>query len=512
MFDTVRAKLGLPTKKDDVMKDYNRLFTLYPRCKDAWGLYGSVESGTPHDAESGHIIVEKFISFILGKPEGGRFESILKTKLFEGFDIKKDYRNTVLEDLFFKLWDPKLGENPVDIIPPDNLAVFLTDLLKRLQMCFAKSQPLTVKCASMMLDGIEKANQSRDDFMSLEINLYRGAEAHRENLDGKITMGALCRKCIYTMGLMEAVGNKVIEDESYNSKLIEFYSGAHRDNLNSQEAHHAGSVFLPLHNSSSLFALVKAKSVKWPEKIFHHILHQARSNVADLASLSRSLSNILRMNVLEAYIADNNVNLMTDNASAAAALNLAPDYPIYVRDQQVHYGMNAAYDALYFNWNLTFCTQMASFWLVCAKLVQPLVSCAAPDRFIIIRATSLKIAVETVRLQEKRGYAWVERLPLFSKDVRRTMGLLNRQAAKVFVANCTKYTWAMIGDMPSRLKRIVKAIPSLLHGLPFLMTSDETENDSPQPSPPSPQPRSLPMVQRRLIRRGYDKKDIDPLL
>ena len=112
------------------------------------------------------------------------------------------------------------------------------------------------------------------------------------------------------------------------------------------------------------------------------------------------------MNVLEAYIADKKVNLMTDNASAAAALNLAPDYPIYVQDQQVHYGMNAAYDALYFNWNLTFCTQMASFWLVCAKLVQPLVSCAAPDRFIIIRATSLKIAVETdfKRSEGMRGW------------------------------------------------------------------------------------------------------------
>jgi hypothetical protein len=165
--------------------------------------------------------------------------------------------------------------------------------------------------------------------------------------------------------------------------------------------------------------------------------------------MSRVVNDLLRLNIVEAYLGDSYYHLK-DNALAASALLHDPDMPVSVRRNEdgmseILVAMDQFYDALYFNWNLTFITVASNIWLTMAKLLQPLVACADPRRFIIVRAVSLKIAIQTTRWSEFLGQPYVSPATLvFTPQAREAMAKINRDAAETYVKSCGDGNWKAI--------------------------------------------------------------------
>ena len=110
-------------------------------------------------------------------------------------------------------------------------------------------------------------------------------------------------------------------------------------------------------------------------------------------------------------------------------------------------------------------------WLTIAKLLQPLVSCAHPSRFIFVRAISLKIAVQTFRWSEFLGQPTTAKLDkVFTREVREAMARVNREAAQKYMESCSKNDWESISNDFS-VKKFVsvnKALARLVLSSDFL--------------------------------------------
>ena len=86
-------------------------------------------------------------------------------------------------------------------------------------------------------------------------------------------------------------------------------------------------------NASSLFTMIKAWSVVWPERMFAHVTKEANHlTEKELSGLSQGPNDVLRMNIFEAYVSDNYWLLLRDNALAAATLLHEPEMLIKVSD------------------------------------------------------------------------------------------------------------------------------------------------------------------------------------
>ena len=230
-----------------------------------------------------------------------------------------------------------------------------------------------------------------------------------------------------------------------------------------------------LRDPSSLFALVKAWSVVWLERMFSHMQHVPHTNI-EVANMSRAYNDVLRLNIMEAYIADKFYLKMSDNALTASALLHEADMPLSIHTRSdgmkdIEVGMNQFYDALYFNWNLTFISVGCNPWLLLAKLLQPEVACAHPNRFIIVRAISLKIVVQTTRWAEFLGRPYIAPLNLvFTREVREAMAKINKRAAKTYVEQCSDNKWNDIETKFSlqNFLSVNKSLYELTKKIPYL--------------------------------------------
>ena len=439
-----------------------------------------------YDEYEGKLVVEKFFGFLLGT---GDFDSNPKQwKLFQNVDVVTEYSHTLEECMFFKYWHR--AHNPAKLVEINETAILaeVKSIATKLHHCLAGSQPLAVRCMEKALAYFEKKGIGRQAWLEQTTPMMVGPNAIPvEGANGTKTYGELCRMCLYAMVLMEAVAERVKEDVQYNDELMDFYLHPPAPHFDNKYATRYGY----LKNAGSSFTMVKSWSVVWLERMVDHALDEAHElTKAELSTISGGINDTLRMNISEAYLGDKFWTLLKDNALAASALLHEPEMPVSVSNtasgkKEIFMRMNKFYEALYFNWNLTFITIGSDSWLTMAKLFQPLVSCANPSLFIIVRAISLKIAVQTSRWAEFLGQPYTARLEnVFTPEAREAMARVNKEAAEKYVGSCGNNDWESINRnfTMSNFIAVNKTLARLAANAHFLWKNKPSNGDNIQQS------------------------------
>ncbi len=371
-----------------------------------------------------------FLVFLLGTKRPGASHP-QHWALFQGVDVPAEYLYTILEAMHFKHWTS--GSNPAYLVKPTERDILaqVGKAVRRLCRCLHRSQPLTARCMELALAHLQ--SRDREAWLEQAVPMKRGPSGTQDTGDSK-TLAEACRMCLYAIVFMETVATHATEHIEFNEALEDFYLRPPRPEPGDRPY---ASQLGYLSNGASLFALAKSWSVIWAERQLNRAARDGWAGPVDRRT-AKGVADLLRLNILEAYLGDTYYTKLKDNAFAASVLLRAPPVDVTTVPSRrrgksshlVHLSLDPFYAALYFNWNLTFVTAGRCFWLSAAKLLQPLVACASPERFIVIRAISLKITVQTLRWNEFLGKPYMAPLEhVFTQPVREAMARVNGDAA-----------------------------------------------------------------------------------
>jgi hypothetical protein len=209
------------------------------------------------------------------------------------------------------------------------------------------------------------------------------------------TIASFLRVLLHTMLLFEVLGTWASDSFTFREGMVAYYRA--------QISEHTG-VSRFLHP-----AYIKTFSV---DKAYNLITSLCAAEGSLKEELIATARFTLTVNILEAVVYDRH-NGVADRSAAGYALVANPIGRVSVQPTTGHIlvQMSAEYAMLYLVWNLSYILQFAHPNLYIAKLLQPLVFCAAPDKFIFFRMHSLYMAANSSTLDAYQNRTYLAALP-----------------------------------------------------------------------------------------------------
>jgi len=222
-----------------------------------------------------------------------------------------------------------------------------------------------------------------------------------EHGDGSITVATFFRRLLHTMLVFELLGQKAVTDEIFERHLSIYYN-----KLIARNASRFGKFLQP--------SYIKSFSVDKAYSLTRKIRRDQRAGDIKAQSRHSALAKFtLTTNILEAVVYDWSQR-KRDRALVGYSL---VDTPIgecrmaSTEDSYIETEMSAEFTMLYFCWNLSYVLPFSHPTLCIGKLLQPLVMCAQPKRFIFARMHSLFMAANSGVLDHYQSKKFIQALP-----------------------------------------------------------------------------------------------------
>jgi len=283
--------------------------------------------------------------------------------------------------------------DPSDFLPPDLFAdtpVDVTELVTETMPKVLAAHPIFASMAEELM--------GNDKFYS---SVYFGRETRDAD---SLEFPALCRRLIASIHLFESL---IGQGHPVHRQLAQHYEWRYEAAARRSRARPPRLPSSPRYALMGFFLALKGESVLASINAFEMLRRlspgdeAAGPSSAAVAALSRTLNDIMSLNIFEAIISNLSFAFWPDNARAGTALLLAPDDAFRADLTQA---LDDEWFRLYRAWNANFiwpshfCSDMMCFTL----LLMPTIALGRPDDFQYNRAHTLFWVVRSTQLSRMR--------------------------------------------------------------------------------------------------------------